>query len=193
MIKLNKISDIKTGIVLNRKKADMSKERKFYYGVVSLKSFNENAVYDSSYADEFVSNELIKDEHLVKKGDILLRLREPNFAVYIDKNYENLIYSSLIVRISIKDSKFDPHFIACYLNSNAVKKSLASGLSGTAIVMTKISDINDIKVPLINLEKQKKIVKYLNLARKESELLQNLITAKQKHAKSVFETMIKKG
>ena len=41
-IKLNDIAEIKTGLVLNRKKADMSKDQKLYYSVVSLKSFNED-------------------------------------------------------------------------------------------------------------------------------------------------------
>ena len=157
-IKLNDISEIKTGLVLNRKKADTSKEQKLYYSVVSLKSFNEDAIYDNTFADEFISNEQIKEDYQVKQGDILLRLREPNFSVYIDKDYENLIYPSLMVRVKIQDNRFDPHFIAHYLNSNIVKKALASEVSGTTIPMIKVADVNEIKIPLINLDKQKNIV-----------------------------------
>ena len=123
-IKLSEIAEIKTGLVLNRKKADMSKDNKLYYRVVSLKSFNEDAVYDNTFADEFISNEQIKEDYLVKQGDILLRLREPNFAVYIDKEYENLIYPSLMVRVKLQDSRFDPHFIAHYLNCTIVRRAL---------------------------------------------------------------------
>ncbi len=118
MITLSKIANLRMGVVLNRKKADMSKEQKLYYSVVSLKSFNEDAIYDNTYADEFISNEQIKEDYQVKRGDILLRLREPNFAVYIDKEYENLIYPSLMVRVKLQDSRFDANFIAHYLNSN---------------------------------------------------------------------------
>lgn len=74
MIKLNDIAEIKTGLVLNRKKADMSKDQKLYYSVVSLKSFNVDAVYDNTFADEFISNEQIKEDYQVKQGDILLYL-----------------------------------------------------------------------------------------------------------------------
>ncbi|KAA3687379.1 restriction endonuclease subunit S, partial [Campylobacter fetus subsp. fetus] len=95
-LKLNDTADIKTGLVLNRKKASMSEISKFYYDVVSLKSFNENGIYEHIFADKFISNEQIKEDYLVKQGDILLRLREPNFAIYIDKEYKNLIYSSLV-------------------------------------------------------------------------------------------------
>ena len=193
MIKLNDIAEIKTGLVLNRKKADMSKDQKLYYSVVSLKSFNVDAVYDNTFADEFISNEQIKEDYQVKQGDILLRLREPNLAVYIDKKYENLIFSSLMVRVKIKDNRFDPQFIAHYLNSTIVRRALSTELSGTTISMIKVADVNKIEIPLINLDKQIKIVEYLKLAHKENELLQNLINEKQKYSKEIFETLALQG
>lgn len=77
MVKLNEISQIKTGLVLSRKKADIGKEEFFKYKVVSLKSFNKDCAFDSSFSDEFITNKPVKEDFLVKKGDILLRLREP--------------------------------------------------------------------------------------------------------------------
>ena len=192
MIKIGDVSEIKTGLVLNRKKADKNVDEKFRYKVVSLKSFTEDAYYDDAFADEFISSEQINEEYKVSQGDILLRLREPNFAVYIDKEYSDLIYTSLMVRIRVSNDKFDPHFVAHYLNSSAVKKALAPDVSGTAIAMIGVSSINNIKIPTLNLQTQNKIVKYLNLVRQESEILQNLRAAKQKYNKSIFENLIKK-
>ena len=191
MIKIGDVSEIKTGLVLNRKKADKNVDEKFRYKVVSLKSFNENALFDGSFADEFISNEQISDEYKVSRGDVLLRLREPNFAVYIDKDYDDLIYTSLMVRIRVKSDQFDPHFVAHYLNSSAVKRALAPDVSGTAIAMIGVASINNLKMPLVNLQTQNKIVKYLNLARQESEILQNLAAQKQRYHKSIFENLIK--
>lgn len=194
MITLAEISNLQMGLVLNRKKAGLNRADKFDYEVVSLKSFNENAVFDNKFSEEFISNEQIKEDYQVKQGDILLRLREPNLAVYIDKKYENLIFSSLMVRVKIKDNRFDEHFIAHYLNSNIVKKQLSQGaIVGTTIPMIKVADVNEIKIPLINLDKQKKIVEYLKLAHKENELLQNLINQKQKYSKEIFETLALQG
>ena len=191
MINLNKIAEIKTGLVLSRKKAEVHSPYGHSYKIVSLKSFNENALFDDTFADEFISSEKISDEYKVSRGDVLLRLREPNFAVYIDKDYDDLIFSSLMVRIRVKSAKFDPHFVAHYLNSSAVKRALAPDVSGTTIAMIGVASINNIKIPAINLQTQNKIVKYLNLARQESEILQNLIAAKQKYHKSIFENLIK--
>ena len=191
MIKISDISDIKTGLVLIRKKADKNVDEKFRYKVVSLKSFNENTLFDDSFADEFISNEQINDEYKVSRGDVLLRLREPNFAVYIDKDYDDLIYTSLMVRIRVKSDKFDPCFVAHYLNSSTVKRALAPDVSGTTIAMIGVASINNLKIPLVNLQTQNKIVKYLDLAREESEILQNLAAQKQKYHKSIFENLIK--
>ena len=192
MINLNKIAEIKTGLVLSRKKAEVHSPYGHSYKIVSLKSFNENALFDDTFADEFISSEKISDEYKVSRGDVLLRLREPNFAVYIDKEYDDLIYSSLMVRIRVKSAKFDPHFVAHYLNSSVVKRALAPDVSGTAIAMIGISSINNLKIPTLNLQTQNKIVKYLNLVRQESEILQNLTVTKQKYHKSIFENLIKK-
>ena len=164
MVKLNEITTIKLGLVLDRKKASMGTESKFSYRVVSLKSFNENGIFEDKHCDEFHSNELIKDEYMLNKGDVLLRLREPNFAVYIDSEYKDLIFSSLMVRLRVKDERFNPNFLAHYLNSGIVRRSLSSAVSGTMIPMIKVSDINEIKVPLISHNEQEKIVKYLKLA-----------------------------
>ena len=191
MIKIGDISEIKTGLVLNRKKADQNVDEKFRYKVVSLKSFNENTLFDDTFTEEFISSEKISDEYKARLGDVLLRLRKPNFAVYIDKEHKDLIYTSLMVRIRIKSDKFDPHFVAHYLNSSAVKRTLAPDVSGTTIAMIGVASLNNIKIPAINLQTQNKIVKYLNLAREESEILQNLAAQKQKYHKSVFENLIK--
>ena len=191
MIKISDISEIKTGLVLNRKKADKNIDEKCRYKVVSLKSFAENTIYDNSFADEFISNEQISKEYKVSHGDVLLRLREPNFAVYIDKEYSDLVYTSLMVRIRVSSDKFDPHFVAHYLNSSTVKRALAPDISGTTIAMIGVASINNLKIPLVNLQTQNKIVKYLNLARQESEILQNLAAQKQRYHKSIFENLIK--
>ena len=191
MINLSKIAEIKTGLVLSRKKAEAHSPSEYSYKIVSLKSFTEDAIYDDAFADEFISSEQINEEYKVSQGDILLRLREPNLAVYIDKEYSDLIFTSLMVRIRIKSDKFDPHFVAHYLNSSAVKRALAPDLSGTAIAMIGVSSINNIKIPTLNLQTQNKIVKYLDLAREESEILQNLAAQKQKYHKSIFENLIK--
>ena len=46
MINLSKIAEIKTGLVLSRKKAEAHSPFEYLYKVVSLKSFSENTVFE---------------------------------------------------------------------------------------------------------------------------------------------------
>ena len=186
--KLNHLTAIKTGLVLSRKKASQQSEFKKDYNVISLKSFNENGYYDHSFVEEFVANEEIKEENLLQKGDILVRLREPNIAVYIDRDYEDTIISSLAAVIRIKSNNVNPLFLTNYLNSSLTKKQLYS--QGTAIAMLNIKSLEEVEIILPTLEIQKKVAEIQALSFNEIKLLNQLIEEKQKYTTKIFETII---
>lgn len=189
-IKLKHLATIKTGLVLSRKKASLHAEFKKKYNVISLKSFYENGYYDHTLADEFIANEEIKDENLLQKGDILIRLREPNIAVYIDEEYKDTIISSLaaVVRVTHKD--INPQFLVDYLNSSRVKRQLYS--QGTAVSMLNVKFIGELEVFVPSLDIQNKIAQLQALSYKEINLLTQLIEAKKAYNRSIFEMLINK-
>lgn len=186
--KLNHLTAIKTGLVLSRKKASQQSEFKKDYNVISLKSFNENGYYDHSFVEEFIADEEIKEENLLQKGDILVRLREPNVAVYIDRDYEDTIISSLAAVIRIKSNNVNPLFLTNYLNSSLTKKQLYS--QGTAVAMLNIKSLDELEIILPTLETQEKVAEIQALSFKEIKLLNQLIEEKQKYTTKIFETII---
>lgn len=186
--KLNHLTAIKTGLVLSRKKASQQSEFKKDYNVISLKSFNENGYYDHSFVEEFIADEEIKEENLLQKGDILVRLREPNIAVYIDRDYEDTIISSLAAVIRIKSNNVNPLFLTNYLNSSLTKKQLYS--QGTAVAMLNIKSLDELEIILPTLETQEKVAEIQALSFKEIKLLNQLIEEKQKYTTKIFETII---
>lgn len=188
IIKMNHLTTIKTGLVLSRKKASQQSEFKKDYNVISLKSFNENGYYDHSFVEEFTANEEIKEENLLQKGDILIRLREPNIAVYIDKDYKDTIISSLAAIVRIKTKKVNPLFLVNYLNSSYIKKQLYS--QGTFVSMLNVNFLNEVDVILPSLEIQEKVAKIQALSYSEIKLLNKLIEEKQKQITTIFETII---
>lgn len=188
-IELKDISEIKIGLMTERKKALVADTTQKRYNLVSLKSFSEDGIYSHDFSENFISNEQLKDDYLVRKGDVLIRLRWPNFAVSIDAQYENLIFSSLVARLRLKNG-FEPKFIAYYLNSNIVKKALYSDISGR-IAAIKVSDLAKIKVPSISLQKQQQIVKFLEISAKKNEILTSMVEKNKIFTKSVFQEAIK--
>lgn len=189
--KLNQLAGTKTGLVLNRKKASLQSNYKRDYNVVSLKSFSDSGVYLPNYAEEFIANEDIKEDFIVKKGDILLRLREPNFAVYIEKDYDDLIISSLVAVVRVNSDYILPEYLAYYLNSNPVKMQLLQDITTTAIRMIKLIDINNLEISVPSIERQKIIIKTISTFNKEEVLLQDLITEKKKLKNAILETINK--
>ncbi|MDO6827932.1 restriction endonuclease subunit S [Poseidonibacter sp. 1_MG-2023] len=187
-IKMNHLTTIKTGLVLSRKKASQQSEFKKDYNVISLKSFSENGYYNHSFAEDFTANEEIKEENLLQKGDILIRLREPNIAVYIDEDYTDTIISSLAAIIRTKKCDVNPLFLVNYLNSSYIKRQLYS--QGSAVSMLNVKFIGELEIILPPKETQNKVAEIQALSNKEINLLNQLIEEKQKYTSKVFETII---
>jgi restriction endonuclease S subunit len=185
---MNHLTAIKTGLVLSRKKASQQSEFKKDYNVISLKSFNENGYYDHSFVENFTANEEIKEENLLQKGDILIRLREPNIAVYIDKDYKDTIISSLAAIVRTKSENINPLYLVSYLNSSYIKKQLYS--QGSVVSMLNIKFIEDLEIILPPIQTQEKVAEIQALSYKEVNLLNQLIEEKQKYTTKIFETII---
>ncbi|WP_250674115.1 hypothetical protein LZ906_002050 [Paraclostridium ghonii] len=188
-MKLDEIADISTGLVLSRKKSSTNKG--FTYELLTLKSFNENGYIEDDYLDDFISEEKIKIQYLTKEGDVIVRLSSPNTAIYITKEYENMIIPSLFAIIRNKSKTINSQFIQVYLNSEKCKRKLAADTIGSAVSIVKTTSFKDIKIPEYSLENQEKIIKLNELIIKEKKLLDKLIVEKNKYHRIIMSKVFK--
>ncbi len=188
-MKLDKIADISTGLVLARKKS--SNNKGFAYELITLKSFNENGYIEDKYLDDFISEEEIKNQYLTQEGDIIVRLSSPNTAVYITKEYENMVIPSLFAIIRNKSNSINSQFIQIYLNSEKCKRRLASDTIGSAVSIVKTSTFKEIKIPEYTIQKQEKIIELNQIMIKEKILLNKLMDEKNKYHKTIMSKMFK--
>jgi len=190
-LKLGKISKINTGLVLNRKKAESEETAKMKYKLLTLKSIKNNGKIEREYLEKFYSNEVLAENYITSKGDIILRISEPNTAVFINEDLEGILVPSQFCLIKVDEKKINPEFLAWYLNSEYVKKEIQKSLIGSAIGIIKTIFLNELEVKIISMEKQEKIIKITELKEKEEELLNKLIEEKQKMysylTKKIFE------
>lgn len=189
-MKLNDVAATKSGLVLNRKKASLQSNIKRNYSVVSLKSFNSNGIYDHNESEEFIAEEELKDDYIAKKGDVLVRLREPINAIYIDKDYEDLIISSLMAVIRVDETKVLPQYLTYYINSDFGQRQLLLDVTQTIIRMIKVSDIQNLEIDIPSLKDQELIIKTMDSFNQEEVLLNKLIAEKQNLKKLVFNAII---
>lgn len=190
-MKLEKLSIIRIGLPLARKKGDIHDDHYFRYKTVTLKAFSSTGQLLHDELDEFIANEELNDSYITQEGDILVRLREPNTAVYIDERSVGLLIPALMAIIKPK-KEVNSSYLTHYINSNEAQKRLHKELQGTTIQMLKASELADLEVSLPSLHTQEKIVSILNLANQEIELLDELKTLKTQFRNEILDTILKK-
>jgi len=189
-LKLNEIADIRTGLVLSRKKATLSDDVKIHYKQITLKSFSNTTSLTSTYIDEFIATEEISDTYISRVGDVVVRLREPVTAVCIDESSKGMIIPSLMSIVRVKNSMVDSEFLAYYINSNTAQRMLEKKIKGTTIPAVKTKDLEDIEVILPSLEEQKRVVAFMKLSEEEMQLLDKLKKEKEQFGQAVLDRII---
>ena len=194
-ILLGDIATVRTGLVVARKKAKPDSPQHIKYEQISLRYFSTGIKLDKpeKEKDIFVSAEEIAGKYLTQEGDVVVRLRAPSSAVYIEKEDEVLLIHSLLAVIRVKSDKVDAKYLAYYLNARATQRVLKQDVKGTAIPMLKTKDLERLAVTFPPLEKQKKLVAFLELTDKERILLQRLAEEKQRLSQAFLDTIIQQN
>jgi len=192
---LSDIATVRTGLVIARKKAQLDSPSKIEYEQISLKYFGAGVALTKpeKEKDIFVAAEKIDRKYFTREGDVVVRLRAPSSAVYIEKEDEGLLIHSLLAVIRVKSDKVDAKYLAYYLNARATQRVLKQDVKGTAIPMLKTKDLERLAVTLPPVEKQKALVRFLELADKERILLQRLTEEKQRLSQAFLDTIIQQN
>lgn len=187
---LGEIAGVKTGLVLSRKKAEVGYEVKATYPLLSLKNITEDGMIQSDSYDQFESNEILEDHYFSSTGDVLMRLSQPNMAVYIDDGQSGLLIPSYFAVIKVQHSEFLPQYVAWYLNSDVVKKELERSQSGSRIPSMNQHVLKNLPIEKIPLEKQKLLVELWKLHLREKALYHQLIEEKEQWFKGISTSIV---
>jgi restriction endonuclease S subunit len=187
---LGDFATVRTGLVVARKKAKPDSLQRIKYEQISLRYFGTGVKLDKSQKDIFVSSEEIDSKYFTQEGDVVVRLRSPNSAVYIEKEDAGLLLHSLLAVIRVESDKLDAKYLAYYINAYSTQRILKQDVKGTAIPMLKTKNLEQLAVTLPPIKKQKELVRFLELADKERALLLHLTEEKQRLSQAVLDTII---
>lgn len=176
---LGEIAQIKTGLVLSRKKAEIDYDVKAIYRLLSLKNIGEDGLIDNDTFDKFASKEILDDQYFTKEGDVLMRLSQPYTAVYIGKEHSGLLVPSYFAIIKVNQAKVLPQYVAWQLNTLHVKNELERSQAGSRIPSTNQQAIRNIPIVLSSISKQKVLIDLYQLHQKEKMLYKKLIDEKE--------------
>ena len=179
---------VKSGLVVSRKKAKDSNTAKFNYKQLNLRSINKNGYLEMSELETLFTEDAINSEYLTTFGDVIVRLTDPYTAVYITKEYEDLVITSnfAIIRGS---NNYNSEFLAYYFNGDGVKKQLYSNMQGAVIKSVNIASIENVVLPKISLRKQKLYSQLMGAVIQKLKKIEKIKNLELKLQKNIIEKM----
>jgi len=188
-MKLINMSEVQTGLVLVRKRADDNRDA-HKYRMLTLKSFDPQGWINEGEMDLFYSKKKLDNKYLTNKGDIIIRLTTPYTAICINDRQEGLVIPSNFAIIRLKKQIYIPEFVALFLNSEIIEKQFFKSSISTTIPLIKTTHLRDMEIPDKTIDIQKKIVELNQLQVKEKILLSRLMKEKEKLAKTSINKII---
>lgn len=170
-MKLSMIGNMRIGLVLSRKINEKGQNEKNIYKAITLSSLNTDGTVDISKLDHYPAAKPVNDRYLTSFNDVLIRLSEPNTALFIDKSLIGLIVPSQFVIVKVTRNDVMPEFLAWAINSYQIKRQLEQYKNGTSLKIINAGELGEILINVLPLEKQEQIIKINHLYQKESELL----------------------
>ncbi|MCJ7449029.1 MAG: restriction endonuclease subunit S [Bacteroidales bacterium] len=181
------IANIQTGIF-----AKPIPEGQIVY--LQAKHFNENGQLISSLHPDLKA-ENISDKHLLRHGDVLFAAKgTKNFAAWYESKNLPAVASTSFFVIRINDNfqdKIVPEFLTWYINQPISQKFLKGKAVGSSIVSISKSVLEEVEIPIPDLETQKAILKITQLRNLEKILKCQIESLKEKQIQQQIINVIK--
>ncbi|MBR1916138.1 MAG: restriction endonuclease subunit S [Alphaproteobacteria bacterium] len=186
MVKLIEIVDIRAGYSFRE---GLSKAESGDLPVVQFKDIS-NLYIDDVSACFSISDEKIKPSHLLRRGDVLLSNRG-NYKATLFNTTAKSIASGVFFILTIKDKSFLPEYIATFLNSAEGQKALSERQNSAGMPSIIRSELEQIDIPFISLEKQRQIVELFMLYEKEVDTMEKIKQNRKKLVNSILSQIVK--
>ena len=171
---LKDISDILTGLVVQRKAASHPKDIKKSYKLLTLRSLEDDGWINDKNLENFESNEVLDNKYITKHNDLVIRLSFPYTCVKITKEYEGLLVPSQFALIRIYKEEVVPGYISFLLNASQVQKKFIRTSLGATIPVIRVGTLRNTEISFPKFQVQKHISDIHDLAIRKNILYQNL-------------------
>lgn len=176
-ISLSELADIKLGYSFREA---VTSEENGDVNVISAKNISESTVELNSAIK--IQNRKFKSDHFLSDRDIVINTRL-NFkaGIYFWKNNDRTILSSPLIVIKIKDkNSLLAEYLNIHLNSSAIQQQLNVAADIGAVPFIGLSQVKNLNVVIPSIERQKKIIQFDKLFKKEQEISNKIMILKNK-------------
>lgn len=187
-IKLNNLASIRAGYSLRKAIKPVVKGNAF---VIQIKDIDQhNRInYDSVMRTQIDD---LKPDHVLRKGDILLRARGVNRqAAWFDMEQAVCLAAPQFLIISVTAQAVLPEYIYWYINQKPAQSFLSKNAVGTNIPNIPAKALADLPIAIPSLEKQRTIVALNRAVIKEQILLKQKIENSRTMLNAIARQMVK--
>ncbi len=177
-MKLQDLASVRSGLVLARKQS--RRPTAYRYPLINLRCIQPEGTINLKEADIYEAKEPLKEEYLSQRGDIVVRLTAPYTAVLIDDFTSGMVISSNFVVIRLENKQLMPEYLFWLLNTSRVKQEFYENTTSNMLGAIKAKFLMDFEITILPEETQQKIARLNLLSKKESRLLRELVTEKEK-------------
>ncbi|MEI7425938.1 MAG: restriction endonuclease subunit S [Candidatus Moraniibacteriota bacterium] len=155
--------------------------------VLQAKNILDDSTVDESNLDG-IDFENYRSKAIVKKGDVVISSRGSFRAGLVSLGIKDIIASSSVYILRLKNNNVTAEYLAIYLNSREGQRQLNESATGAAIRSIRRYELGNIAITLPNMEIQEKIVElyYVN------KRLQKKLARKKDLINSISEDAINK-
>lgn len=158
---------------------------------LQAKHFTENGQLHSSLHPDLKADNII-DKHLLRHGDVLFAAKgTKNFAVWYESKNEPAVASTSFFVIRLTEKNILPEFLVWFINHPTTQKFLKGKAIGTSIVSISKSVLEELEIPIPDVQTQKAILKINQLHNKEKNLKQLIQTLREKQIQQQIINAIK--
>ena len=139
------------------------------------------------------SNRITSYKNFLQKGDVLIVARGMKTGVFrstvFNSDASNVIVSSSVHIIRIKDEKVLPEYLTYYLNSKYGQFKITQNVSGSYIGSLPKNNLGDMEIPILDLKKQQTIIDLHRNIKKQREILDRKNNIKENIISATFKNL----
>jgi restriction endonuclease S subunit len=120
-----------------------------------------------------ISREDFKKAGKLRKGDIVITSKGAQFkASVVDEKNEGGIISLNVIGIRLISDEISPEYIVAYLNCPEGQAAFRAIAKGAVMPSINLAGVKSIFIPVVSHEIQETLIKYLSLARRYVEAIE---------------------
>lgn len=173
MEKLKEFTKIRLGMAFKSAIKDTGEQ-----GIVSLIQAKDILAQglESNFSPPVVTPESNPSHHILRKGEILIRLRGPVFSSFVFNEDYDAVTTNQVAVISCDPSRVIPHYLNWYLNSKHGKRFFQTKNEGSNINKISSTALGEMEINLPDLEAQQKIADIQSNWLQQRAIYQRLIS-----------------